>query len=215
MASWTDEYREIVEFYYWEPQHIGRGSGGKRFSGADEMYAHVNTLEVSLNHILNIFFSLYPLHKVSCFDDADESHTMLSAWELETYQRQQKNATQPDLFFVGGTSNVAVELKLGSKTNLEQVAKYVRFHEAITPEQHKPLSLYFLTPHSDPSKLFQEHYAGHQEVAASLGAAGINPPTIHFITYADFVASLHAIQTRNVTERRLIDGTIAYLAARL
>ena len=107
--DWTDEYREIVEVYYWEPQHIGRAGGRKRFKNSDEMYRHINKIEVSLNHVLNVFFSLYPPHKLHCFKVAGD-YERLSSWRLEQIEREQHKLTQPDMFFEGESDNIAAEL---------------------------------------------------------------------------------------------------------
>jgi len=211
--NWTDEYREIVEFYYWEPQHIGRAKGEKRFDSADEMYAHINKLEVSLNHVLNIFFSLYPLHKLDCFD-ADGSHAMLSAWQLELLQREQKNATQPDTFFEGNNKNIAIELKTASKSDLAQVIKYIRFNEALLGSESKDFDLVMLTPFDDISKVFKEKYQTTLELQDAIQEAGVMPPKISIISFSQLSLSLKSEHTHNETEKKLVAGLISYLDKR-
>lgn len=211
--GWTDEYREIVEFYYWEPQHIGRAGAGPRFAGADEMYAHVNTLEVSLNHILNLFFSLYPIEKLACFA-IGEPMEMLSAAVLERYQRQQKNATQPDMFFAGKTGNVALELKLAAKSDLAQIIKYITFNAGVAGTD-KPLTLIYLSPTDDPVKIFREKYASPQAILSALADAGCrNLPDLRFITYKALYHSLEHAVPENATEQKLLSGLMEYISAR-
>lgn len=211
--NWTDEYREIVEFYYWEPQHIGRAKGEKRFKNADEMYEHINNMEVSLNHVLNLFFSLYPLHKLECFG-ADESHVMMSAWQLESLQREQKNATQPDMFFQGKSKNIAIELKTGSKSTLDQVVKYIKFNQALNDSSEKDFELIFLTPYSDMKKIFKEKYQTDQELHSSLKELGIEPPIISFISFDEFYKLLGVSKLHNEIEEKLVGGLVAYLGGR-
>lgn len=206
--DWTDEYREIVEFYYWEPQHIGRVSGNKRFNNADEMYSHVNSLEVSLNHVLNIFFSLYDIHKLDCFD-ADASHTMMSAWQLELLQREQHNATQPDLFFQGKDSNLAIELKLDSKSSKTQIIKYIEFNNKLANSSQKSFILTFLTPQSDISKIFKEKYTSLDGILTDIN----KHVRIRAITYRDLYESLQKT-TNNETEAKLVNGLLKYLNKR-
>lgn len=208
--SWTDEYREIVEFYFWEPQHIGRAKGEKRFKNADDMYSHINKMEVSLNHILNIFFSLFPLGKMNCFD-ADESQTMMSAKQLEQIQREQKNATQPDMFFQGKTKNIAIELKTGSKSSLEQIKKYIKFNSELPDSLTKDFELIFLTPQSEIKKIFTEKYESVSEINKALTDIGIKPPKISFITYDDFYKSLCECKIENQIEEKLVSGLKTYL----
>ncbi len=211
--NWTDEYREIVEFYYWEPQHIGRAGGKKIYSGADEMYEHINKLEVSLNHILNIFFSLFPIERLDCFE-IGEPVQMLSAAILEHHQREQKNATQPDMFFVGRSRNAAIELKLAAKSNLKQIEKYMGFNDAIS-ENTKPLTLIYLTPTNDTSHIFTEKYASKLDILSELDDKGYSEkPLLSFITYNDLYNSLRKLIPSNETEKRLITGVITYLSSR-
>lgn len=211
--DWTDEYREIVEFYYWEPQHIGRANGTKRFKGADDMYLHVNNLEVSLNHILNLFSSLYDILSLDCFH-LNEKFEMISAARLEKYQREQGNATQPDMFFESHNHNIALELKLQSKTSLNQVIKYINFNQSIQ-DYEKKFSLYFLAPYASTSKLFTEKYAGEEDVINALREQGIsNIPDLHFLTYNDLYDSLKRQAPNNVTEKKLISGLVKYLEHR-
>lgn len=211
--NWTDEYREIVDFYYWEPQHIGRAKGVKRFNSADDMHEHINKLEVSLNHILNIFFSLYPLYKLNRFN-ADESHIMMNAWQLELLQRAQKNATQPDLFFQGNTKNIAIELKINSKSSLKQVIKYSKFNQSLPDNDTKEFELIFLTPHSEISKIFKEKYQSEDEIYKSLNNLGVKPPKISVISFSKFYRYLNTSKPRNETEEKLVAGLVLYLKNR-
>lgn len=212
--EWTDEYREIVEFYYWEPQHIGRAKGVKRFNNADEMYDHVNKLEVSLNHVTNILFSLYPLYKLDCFNTADESHIMMSAWQLELLQREQKNATQPDLFFKGKDKNIAIELKTNSKSNLDQILKYINFNKSILGDDKKEFELIFLTPQEDVSKIFKEKFKSSDDIYLVLKKLGLKIPKITFVSYDQLYQSLVRKDFDNDMEKKLITGYVNYLTKR-
>ena len=61
MSQWNDEYYEIIDFYFWEPQHIGRSKTEKsRYKNMEDVKNHILNMEVSLNHQLNIFFRLAP-----------------------------------------------------------------------------------------------------------------------------------------------------------
>lgn len=213
IVNWTDEYREIVEFYYWQPQEIGRAGGKKRFKNADDMYDHINKMEVSLNHILNIFFSLYPIHKIDCFD-ADNSHTMLSAWQLELLQREQKTATQPDMFFQGKTKNIAIELKTSSKSNLGQIVKYINFNQTLPGSSEKEFELVFLTPQSEISKIFKEKYQLKADIYGALRGINIEPPKILFVSMDGFYKSLCVVKQHNETEEKLVTGLKTYLSKR-
>ena len=48
---------EIYDFLYFEPQHIGKIKNPKTtYNSSKKMIEHIKNLEVSLNHILNLFF---------------------------------------------------------------------------------------------------------------------------------------------------------------
>src|SRR6267143_915401 len=58
--DWTDEYESIVEFYFWEPQHLNRRAPPGRNPGIDEVLQRLRRKEVPLNHLLGILFRLVP-----------------------------------------------------------------------------------------------------------------------------------------------------------
>ena len=59
--GWNSEYYDIVEFYYWEPQHLGKIKNPfTRYRKIQEALSHIQNMEVSLNHQFNIFFMLAP-----------------------------------------------------------------------------------------------------------------------------------------------------------
>ena len=58
--DWTDEYESIVEFYFWEPQHLNRRAPPGRNPGIDEVLQRLRRKEVPLNHLLGILFRLIP-----------------------------------------------------------------------------------------------------------------------------------------------------------
>lgn len=60
-TGWHDHYYDVLEFYYWEPQHTDRA----RFLGKGSKYVqikeHLRSIEVPLNHIITLFFLLAPM----------------------------------------------------------------------------------------------------------------------------------------------------------
>ena len=206
--DWTDEYREIVEFYYWEPQHIGRAGGQKKFKNADEMYEHINRIEVSLNHVLNIFFSMYHLHQVSCFN-IEDTHERLSSWRLETIEREQRKLTQPDMFFEGKDRNVAIELNTVSKCSLQQVQKYVNFHKALDRSGDKDFELIILSPHKELKLVFAEKYESLPDLWSDLG----EKVAIKLVSYDELYKSL-SMPADDSAEYKLAEGLRRYLQKR-
>lgn len=228
--SWTDEYKEIVEFYYWEPQHIGRAKGVRRFDGPKDMWSHVNKLEISLNHILSLFFSLY---SGSLLFDKIGAHggpyLLTSSGQLEEWSKETKGFVQPDLFFKGDNKNLAIELKLDSKTDLSQISKYVALNG--WTNQDKPLDLIFLTPHNNLKKVTKEKYVDYEELinelrdvelhkkiqsacSQNLYQEQVDMLAVNCLSFSEFYRILQAIKPESATEEKLLSGLIHYLHGR-
>lgn len=129
--DWTSEYYEILTFYYWEPQHLGRSkSANCRYNKVSEALKHVQNLEVSLNHMFNIFFRLAPEGVISEMASTLTGMPVTQPLELLNRRRVETicQLVQPDLLLQGDTINLSVEMKIGAKTNLEQVWKYALLH---------------------------------------------------------------------------------------
>lgn len=193
--NWTDEYREMVEFYYWEPQMLGRSpKNPKMYKNADDMWQHLSKKEVPFNHILNIFFALFPLEKLPL--GLSKNARALSSRENEAIYRQQNGLTQPDLFVVDDDEHVGIELKTTSKSSHEQVEKYVAFSRQL--DATKPLRLVMLTPYDDEEHIFKGNVAG---VDCSL----------EYVSFRDFYRQLNAITAENAVEQKLTQGVTGYM----
>jgi hypothetical protein len=112
--TWSGEYREIVDFYYWEPQHLGRMKNPtSTITSSDQAWAKVKKLEVSTNHILNLYFSMVPLAVLDPnrrWAPADD-YRFVGSGELERLRNSLQGFTQPDLYWTEPTRELAVELK--------------------------------------------------------------------------------------------------------
>lgn len=211
--NWTDEYREIIELYWWQPQSFGRAkTNPKKFPTADKMWESVARLETTLNHVLNIFFALFPFEKLN-FPLKGDKYTMLSSKRLEEIQREMDNKTQPDFFFVGDNSNLAIELKLGAKSDIEQVEKYVAFHRHLN--RAVPLHLLYLSPHEDVKGLFSEHFQDERELRTALDSGVNQELSLHFMSIADFDKMLGEVDCENSIETKLTNGIREYLREHL
>jgi hypothetical protein len=195
--NWTDEYREIVEFYWWEPQMLGRSEKNyRRFRTADEMWSHLATKEVPLNHLLSIFFTLFPLQKIQSFKLSADSK-IYSARQLDSIIKGQKNFTQPDFFIEGESECLAIELKTTSKGSLTQLLKYTKFNDLVTG---KRLRILMLTPYSR-DKVFKDN------------VEGFDSASVEYLSFADFCKELASLRKDcNDIEKKLIDGMLSYFA---
>ena len=66
-ANWLDSYYEALEFFYWEPQHIGRKKNvDSEFNTIEKVVKHLRRIEVTLNHNINQFLILAPAALRAC-----------------------------------------------------------------------------------------------------------------------------------------------------
>lgn len=148
MSNWTSEYYEIMEFYFWEPQHLDLIKKGTPHNNAvskrskSEVLAHIQRMEVSLNHIFNIFFQLAPADFT--FALVRETTGFEPSGPLQMVGRHDLfNLTkiiQPDLLLRNETLNFSIEMKIDAKSTLQQVWKYALLHWLEEQDTHNPKS---------------------------------------------------------------------------
>lgn len=130
VQTWNREYYDIMSFYYWEPQHLGKIKNSKsKIQSLNDALVRIANMEVSLNHQFNLFFQLIP-NRILRLIISQISPTYQSAEHL-TYQSNESinnlnlnDATQPDIFFIGDQALVGIEFKVTVKTSIEQLLKY-------------------------------------------------------------------------------------------
>lgn len=130
---WTAEYDNIVEFYFWEPQHLNRGKPpGAKSASSHEVLSALARREVPLNHVLSIFFSLAPQGLIErwflrCGLDA-QGPRLLGNHSIR--QRPAFGVCQPDLAFLDESGELFCELKIDARLTVDQIYKYLIFHIA-------------------------------------------------------------------------------------
>ena len=227
-STWTDEYRDIVDFFYWEPQHLGKIKNPvATVRSADAAWTRVAGLEVATNQILNFYLAIATLDAIN--DDESwapsDAYRLVSSQQLEDLQRSAGGFTQADVLLRGQTHDCAIELKTKSRSTAGQVRKYAMLQALTSPD--KPLTLVFLTPHRDVSAVFQEHFA---DVPALMTALHIDqavaPPLaygqvlqnldVRVRTYADLFTSVQAamLSESSPMARRVHAGLLSWLTAR-
>ena len=133
MNYWNKLYDEILGYYFWEPQHIGRQKGDKnifKITDYKKLIEHSKKLEVSLNHQLSFFFSLAPNDFVlkffnKAFSQQFDEEFVFDITDIGDFVVGLKDFPQPDFWFVGKKNIVAIEMKLEAKTTLIQYIKYI------------------------------------------------------------------------------------------
>jgi hypothetical protein len=177
--SWVDSYYEALEFFYWEPQHIGRKKPvGARFDSADEANQHLRRIEVTLNHNFEQFFRLAPASLrndlfAELFARPFEQAFTLHGRGVDDEFALEK-VTQPDLLFVSAADVVALEMKISAKCSVEQILKYAVLGLAVelhfgTPRRH----CLALLSDGAFARQWQEGFATPEEVRLALAEADL------------------------------------------
>ncbi len=127
--EWTSEYYDAIEFYYWEPQRLGK-TKNSRYKNKNDVLAHLQNIEVPLNHILNFFFRLVPANftksfvNTTCNVNITETLSLMGRNEITEFCR----LVQPDLLFSSRNTDFSIELKINAQSSKEQVYKYALLH---------------------------------------------------------------------------------------
>ncbi len=133
LTTWNKEYYDALSFYYWEPQHLGKLKNPKsKYNNVKDVLSHLKKMEVSLNHQFNLFFQLLPNELFHQFFGSIVQNLELDDYKYQSLENLKilnlNDATQPDIFFKGNNNLIGVELKVGAKTNLDQVMKYAMLY---------------------------------------------------------------------------------------
>jgi len=163
-SSWVDIIYDVYDFLYWEPQHIWKIKNiNSNLDSKDKVENHIRNMEVSLNQILNIFFYFLPNEIYINFVENIIRKKILKE-DYKLYLKDVENiiedinwSTQPDFFFIWDSTNIFIEMKLNSKSSLEQFMKYIFLHikDCERVKKEKRLILIFLSKW-DFSALFKE-----------------------------------------------------------
>lgn len=160
-SDWAAEYYEIIEFYFWEPQHIGRTPKSKMRLGKPHLIVeHAAKHEVSLNHVMNIFFRLVGDDFKNRWFAQSFKNYQLDRYHLTTRgQTSSIKATQPDLYFLGNINAVAMELKITAQTSADQFIKYAVLQHYMRKKTGMNCAPYllFMTPSGAEERLVRKH----------------------------------------------------------
>ncbi|MDD5228626.1 MAG: hypothetical protein PHN45_09260 [Methylococcales bacterium] len=138
--TWIDNYYESLEFFYWEPQHLGKKkSPDSKIDTLKKAQNRLRNMEVTLNQNLHQFFLLAPnLLRNELFSQLFRKNFQ-GDFFLEGRNVDEKfklnNCVQPDILFNSETQTVAVEMKIGAKSSLNQVLKYALLGLAVELQQ--------------------------------------------------------------------------------
>ena len=175
-GTWLQSYYEALQFFYWEPQHLGRKKyATAEFNTAEKVARHLGKMEVTLNHNLSQFFLLAPnrlrLDLFSrLFGQSFENGFVLHGRGVDT-TFELANSTQPDLMFTSDEALVSIEMKIGAKSSVTQVLKYALLSLAVELRAGAPKRNYLaFLGRGTFSEQWQERFASPLELRAAVGA---------------------------------------------
>jgi hypothetical protein len=178
-ANWLDSYYEALEFFYWEPQHIGRKKHvSAEFDTLDKVTRHLRRMEVTLNHNINQFFLLAPtalrneLFRELFARTFDRPFVMRGRGVDAEFELV--NSMQPDFLFASDTELVALEMKVRAKSSVSQVLKYALLGLAVEMRVGAPRHHYLaLLGAGEFANQWQEQFASIAELRHAIASTDL------------------------------------------
>ena len=128
-GHWTRGYFDALEFFFWEPQHLGKKKNVEsEYDSLAQVLEHLHRIEVTLTHHTDLFLRLAPKSMRNELFRFLFGHTFADPYRyhgrgVETAYGMD-NMSQPDLYFTSPSTVVAIELKIQAKTSIDQLSKY-------------------------------------------------------------------------------------------
>lgn len=173
--TWNHEYYEILEFFFWEPQHLGKKKNpDNKYDSPQKVFDHLKKMEVTLNHLFNMFFTLLPDEERNelfsdLFKTKIQDEFIFNSNKTRAYIDSIGSVTQPDLLFSGKENFACIEMKIEAKSSLEQLMKYLLL--SILADEHgetkRKTHLLFMAKYELPD-LFIENVSTMEEARSAL-----------------------------------------------
>lgn len=219
--SWANEYYEIMEFYFSEPQHLGCIRKAGNTLKLNDVLSSLRQKEVPLNHIFNIGLHMLPsamlVKLLGHYTAIDETEYVLEGGDIlhryKTIYPQFENFSQPDIFLSSPTQNVFIELKVSTKTSSEQYLKYLFLH-ALDEKYcgHRKKAVFFYSAPGDFTSVTKEKFASPQDFLASVVVPDIlsgrsireyalrmrellNEGNLHYLSFAEMLQGFDRLKT--------------------
>jgi hypothetical protein len=158
-CAWTEVLYRAIVHYAWEPQH-------KRHRTVREFLDAIRHHEVPLNLLLYLLLRWSPPHTVRrLLKPFGIDPSVVQLGDLRVTCPSDRIYTQPDLCLESDMTRIFIEVKVGSKTGLPQVQKYLLLH-ADEDNRHgvqKTPYLLFLTQVE-----FVKHWSPHTAAAGDV-----------------------------------------------
>lgn len=143
-AFWTGHFYDICEWFYWVPRTFNRlPDPANPERGFEAVFRRLSRSEEPLNYIMRILVALGPNRLVAGLTERaiggawDDSYRVGGRDFVARYALP-LNSTQPDFIFDGVDNFVTMEMKIGAKTSLDQLAKYLYLHAKAEQIGQKP-----------------------------------------------------------------------------
>ena len=180
ISNWLDGYYEALEFFYWEPQHLGRKKNiDGEFNTLEKVLKHLRKIEVTLNHNLNQFLLLAPksLHRTIFkvfFGEILPLPFQMHGRGVDT-NFELVNAMQPDFLFISSNEVVSIEMKIAAKSSIDQVLKYALLGLAVeAKEQRQTLHYLGFLGVGKFENQWKEKFASVEELRGELGRVDLH-----------------------------------------
>ena len=174
--NWLDSYYEALEFFYWEPQHIGRKKDVScEVISLEKITKHLRSMEVTLNHNINQFLLLAPVAFRARLFREFFGHFFDSQFEMHGRGIDTENSAQPDFLFVSDGDVISIEMKTKAKSSIKQVLKYALLGLAVEMKSRSQRKhhLGFLGMR-DFSNQWKERFASPAELRLALNKADLS-----------------------------------------
>ena len=129
-GGWTESYYDALEFFYYEPNHIGKIKYiDSKINTVEKMRDKLSKMEVVLNHHFDFFLRIAPDSFRNNWFSKLFSKPFCGKYKLHDRTVGMnfwggKNVTQPDIFFEYKQELVSIEMKINEKSSIEQFIKY-------------------------------------------------------------------------------------------
>ena len=142
--SWAEVYYEALQFYYYEPMHLGQQKKpGAKYDSAGKVDEGLRRKEVPLNHLIKLFLSLAPVALRNRLFSSALGSPRLGEFQMAgrsvdaDYVLQ--NAVQPDFLFKSGNETISIEMKVDAQSDIDQVLKYALLAIAVEMREMKEM----------------------------------------------------------------------------
>lgn len=173
---WTDIYYRSVEEYFWRPQVIGRVTNPDKPSKPWSFWrSKLAEQEVALNHILDFLFHIAPQELLNEVVTRFLGRTISGVELVEPSPGLlDDNVVQPDIILSNTESLVFIEMKVDSKSSVDQVVKYAIAASQIATDEPTldRVDLVILSRHTEHAKIWgRAKKLGLESVSALRSAA--------------------------------------------